>query len=55
MLLPNVLETNMPTKMGIYAKYLIDLYEICLHIYVPHMKSLQSTMYTYLTYITENV
>ena len=30
----NVLETNIPTKLGIYAKYLVDLYERCIHIYV---------------------
>ena len=28
----------------IYAKYLMGLYGRCIHIYGPHMKSLQSTM-----------
>ena len=39
-----VLETNMPTKLGIYAKCSIGLYGRCIHIYVPHMMSLLSTM-----------
>ena len=35
-----VLETNIPSKSGIYAKYLIDVYGRCIH--VPHGESLQS-------------
>ena len=55
-----VLEINVPTKLGLYAKYLTDLFGRCIHIYVPNMKSMQSTMrqwalYTYLTYITEQI
>ena len=58
-----VLETNVSTKLSIdalYAKYLIDLCGRCLYIYVPYMKSPKSTMwqwalYTYLTYITEQI
>ena len=26
-----VLETNMPTKLGMYAKYLIDVHGRCIH------------------------
>ena len=40
-------EANMPTKFStyaIYAKNLIDLNGRYLHMFVPHMKSLQSTM-----------
>ena len=58
-----VLETNMPTRLGIYAiyaKYLKDLSERCIHLYEQFMKSLQSTiwqwaLYAYLTYIIEQV
>ena len=35
-----VLEINMPTKLSIYAKHLIDLYGRCIYICVPYMKSL---------------
>ena len=31
-----VLETNMPMRLGIYAKY-VDLYGRWIHIYVPHI------------------
>ena len=57
-----VTETYMSTKLDIYANYLIGLYGKCIHIYVPHMKSLQSqstmwhgALYTYLTYIIEQI
>ena len=54
-----MLETNMPTKLSIYTKYLMGLYGQCIQICVPHLKSLQSTMqqalYTYQTYITEQI
>ena len=42
-----MLEANMLTKFGIYSmytKYFMGLYGKCIHIYVPHMKSLQLTM-----------
>ena len=39
-----VLEANMPTKLGIYAKYLRDLYARCIHIHVLHMKSMKLNM-----------
>ena len=55
-----VLHINMPIKLGTYAKHLMGIYERCIHIYEPHMKSLQSTtgqgtLYTYLTYITRQM
>ena len=46
--------TNIPNKFGIYATYLIGLYERCMHMHVPHIKSLQSLV-TYLTYITQQI
>ena len=54
---------NMPAKLNIYGtynKYLIDLCKRFICIYVPNMKSMQSTMwqwelYTYLKYITEQI
>ena len=39
-----VLETIIPTKWGIRAKYLIDFYGRYTDIYVLYMKTLQSTM-----------
>ena len=58
-----VLETNMPTKFGmdaIYTKCLMDSYGRFIHMYVPHMKSLQpnmqeGTLYIYVTYVTEQI
>ena len=58
-----VLVTGIPTKLGIYniyAKYFINLYGKCIHIYMPHMKWVQSTkwqwaLYTYFTCITEQI
>ena len=43
MLLPNVPETNMPTKLVIYANYLMCIYGD-VYIYIPNVKSLASTM-----------
>ena len=35
---------RMPITLSTYAKYLIDLYVRCIDIYLPLIKSLQSTM-----------
>ena len=55
-------ERKMTTKMGLYAiysNYLMGLCR-CIHMYMPHMMSLQSAMqlgalYKNLTYITEQI
>ena len=36
MLLPNMLETNMPIKLGVYAKYLMGENGSHICIYVPY-------------------
>ena len=57
---PICVKTNMPTSLGIHAIYLMGIYDICISMYVQHMKALTSTMqhgalYTYLTCITEKI
>ena len=50
-----VLETNMPTKLGIYANYLIDIYRrlyTCATYEVIAITMWQWPLHTYLTYIT---
>ena len=40
----SVPETSMPTKLVKYAKYSTSIYRGCMHIDIPHMKSMVSTI-----------
>ena len=56
-------QTNMPTKLVIYAmyaKYFTSLWRACMHKHMTHMKPMaptiqQEALYIYFTYITEQI